>query len=515
MSTYDDSNISFFKMKYLQLDKYIKPFKIQNGKFITKITYNTSIVHIGNNLFLYAIRVSVIETNKNQKVIPGNSNLCKKPFSIGNNFMWNNWNFMGKVNKNFKLREYTKFLIGNHNENFFYVPKNKFILNDKIKNDILLKKINKGVIFLTDVRLQKIGNFIYIYSLNLQTNYKCSISNSKIIFVDVDKNKLSNGKNLSVVDIISINDSNLMIYMDWFYINGKYGPGIYYVKRPIFSNSIQEIKLQYNSIPFNHNYVLNGMGSTSTKDLLYIDNNKLNKNYGITPLFSFGTPHILYKSFDENYYIGVGHIKIHSDIDDYIYKNNSNIQSFRNNLYEDFENYFGEIYIRHKGSNKPSNCKGFIYMMYFYLIDTTFTKMLISDSYLPINLDYELDYRFSLIFPMGLELYNDRLIVSAGEGDFYSVIMEFNVEEIIKVCKHNVRFLNMNNYNYKLLLIYQNECFIDSSFYNIIKRIKPSFTPIKKLGKESYNKDALNKKIVLISLFFIIFVIIFMLLLFI
>ena len=101
-------------------------------------------------------------------------------------------------------------------------------------------------------------------------------------------------------------------------------------------------------------------------------------------------------------YIAVGHIKIHSDLDKFKYKSDSNIQLFRENLYKDFKKYFNDKYIRHKGTNIVPDCEGYIYLPYFYILYNNMQNMLISDAYLPVNLDINLDYRFSLIFPMAL-----------------------------------------------------------------------------------------------------------------
>ena len=65
-------------------------------------------------------------------------------------------------------------------------------------------------------------------------------------------------------------------------------------------------------------------------------------------------------------------------------------------------------------------------------------------------------------------MYNENLIVSVGEGDYRSLIMEFNVEESINLCHHDMQELNMNIYEYKFIVIKNDNIYIDKSFENII-----------------------------------------------
>lgn len=82
------------------------------------------------------------------------------------------------------------------------------------------------------------------------------------------------------------------------------------------------------------------------------------------------------------------------------------------------------------------------YMLYFFIIYDNDTKMKMSDCYLPIS--YFTDgYKFSLIFPAGLEVIDDRVIVTAGEGDFYSVFLDFNLNEVLKLCVHDATQLDL------------------------------------------------------------------------
>lgn len=76
-------------------------------------------------------------------------------------------------------------------------------------------------------------------------------------------------------------------------------------------------------------------------------------------------------------------------------------------------------------------------------------QLLLSDSFLPllINADF---YKFSLTFPVGLIQEDDKIIVTAGDGDFYSTVFEFKISEVINLCVYNARNLDLRKYiNYE------------------------------------------------------------------
>lgn len=212
----------------------------------------------------------------------------------------------------------------------------------------------------------------------------------------------------------------------------------------------------------------------------YADNNPENKikygiNYGIMPKFSFSTPLIKkYSTIIANQYdavdlgelkMGVGHIKICSDPNQYPYEPNSNIQKFRENLYRDMKNLFGDRYIRHKGTGRAPNCYGYIYLMYFFIIILNDNKMRISDAFLPVYFDDR--YKFSLIYPMGITDVGNKIYVIAGEGDYYSVVMQFDFDNITNLCIHDVNDLDMNQYKYKIIMYKNNKVYIDETILNM------------------------------------------------
>ena len=72
--------------------------------------------------------------------------------------------------------------------------------------------------------------------------------------------------------------------------------------------------------------------------------------------------------------------------------------------------------------------------------------MYISDSYLFIDKNQK--YKFSIIFPMGLFEKNNSIVMSYGYGDYYTYLMEFNKEQLLKKITHNVKNFNINNYKF-------------------------------------------------------------------
>lgn len=459
-------------MTYLNFNKFMKDIVSSkpNDKFIA---FNTSIAKIDNNNYIYAVRYSW--SPDILKLVPGNDEKCEKTFEIGINYWWNHWNSVIR-----KFDNFTLFFIGNYEKN--NIKPLKIISSVKYKHNIL-KEIGKNEfsnsIQDNDLRIINMNNQIYLHDSDLKNIYICKLidENNYLEISNEFSADYVRGKNFGILNMYEkkiLNDTELFFrFTDWFYESGKKGAGVYLYDVPldkelIFSGAtVNQIVIKYEN-----EYILSGKGSTFTENLE--DIKLYGKNYGIMPLFSFGTPHVKYtsKKFGECF-LGVGHIKIHSDDDKYIYKQNSNIQNFRNNLYQDLKNQFGDKYIRHMGTGKAPDCYGYIYMMYFYLINNDLNKMILSDSFLPVDLDEKLEYRFSLIFPMGLTKKDEQnVLISGGEGDYYSIQMEFNIEEIENLCIHNVQKTDLNNYGYKFIVKKNKQVIVDDSFEKIIAKIK-------------------------------------------
>ncbi|AYV85806.1 MAG: hypothetical protein Satyrvirus44_1, partial [Satyrvirus sp.] len=309
-------------------------------------------------------------------------------------------------------------------------------------------------------------------------------------------------------------------YLDWFYEDGINIQG---------SDVITSVYIIKYNIPDSDGIFYKIIGTGSYVEAT--DSEKIKSyygaNYGIMPMLSFGTPHLYFGSSvissdslqyysgkeylinisyinliskavidnkDPLYGLGVGHLKIHSYENEYPYIKDSSIELFRKNLYLDMRKYFGDRYIRHFGStNLSTKCKGYIYMLYFYKL-TDFVEldsmafplnMMLSDAFLPLSLDpkekdsiFDQDYKFSLVFPMGLaQKDDDTLLVTCGEGDFYSIELEFNKNEVLDLVKHNARCLNFRKYNYYIIATYQGRVYVEDRLETIMQKIRNNELP--------------------------------------
>lgn len=378
--------------------------------------HNTSIVQLDESYFLYAVRVTHLEPFEDfPGIIPGNSVHCKYPADLdyGHNFWWNNW---AGHKPGWDL---TYFYIGDHRINSFQKLQLQEIPGK------LSSQLGVNQLYEIDVRIAKIRDRIYCYSSNLEYIYVLVYHDGILYFRTLIDRLIFRGRNLPLIDY----NKGHISTMNWFYHEGV-----------LFENYYKRQIKEY-WIPSRENFIT-GTGSYATGNPENIE--EYGANYGITPLFSFSTPHVDYN----NLQIGCGHLKIHADPINFPYLPDSNIENFRNNLYLEWKQLFGEKYVRHFGATPPPYCQGFIYMLYFYILipgEEPFKQMFISNAYLPL---LNTEYKFSLIFPLGLILTGDKLIVTAGYGDYYSVALEYNVEDVINKCYHNVQDINMHNYQY-------------------------------------------------------------------
>lgn len=469
--------------------------------------YNTSIVKIYDNVYLYAVRISwqiIRRMDDSFMIIPGNDKACNN-IEHGKNFWWNHWG-QGDISG-----EGTIFFVGNHKENNMklvqidYIPRVKLSFYDKEE----ISAANKYIFHEADLRVLKKNNQLYLHDsgpsylyklmYDSQTNIlKIQYHNFPIIKNKGDKNRaftfINEGEPSKNNEYIEYNDTYvkdlsdkdkkvnrivkftldrpILELINWYYFQAGVRFDILYTN--MTDHGFYDDRIIYRYIKYDK-FIISGQGSDDSKD----DNDKqmYGANYGIMPAFSFTTPHL---DLDIAPYgkvqLGVGHIKIHTDDLKYPYLQNSNIQIFRDNLYADYKKVFGDRYIRHKGSSKAPDCKGYIYMIYFYFLYDNNQKMKLSDSFLPLNLNPKIpdsendkDYKFSLVFPMGLEKFDsDNIIVTCGEGDFYSIALEFKLSEVINLCKYDVANLDLSKYNYYILATKNNKTYIR-------KRLQPIY----------------------------------------
>ena len=392
--------------------------------------FNISMIKVKNEYFLSAWIKTLGKFNKPFVPAVKGYHCTAKPYAKGREekdikFWWGNWSAGESMTMIFK-----------YNGKEVFDP----ICNTKVTT-----------MQSDDTRMINVDDKVYAYATDLYSislfepdkkeglQYKTTFTIEKAI----------RGKNISIYRIDHA--ENKIYAFDWFYADKGIVILIYRMNENTKRLEFDRSKVV---ITFNENYPLSGEGST-------IDNSKDFKgNTGVLPHLSFGTPFIRIKN---NIYLGVGHIKIPNDYRLYKYKDNSNIANFRKNIHENFENKYGKYYVPHYGSAafEDDPCAGYMYLMYFItyiendINDPSKNKFLISDSYLPLNLqsptEYE-KYKFTLLFPMGILHENNEIIISGGYGDFDAALFKIETKEFEKLCRHDMSDLNMNNYEYKLLI---------------------------------------------------------------
>lgn len=439
-------NLSFVKIPphfntYEPYHKYIYVVRVDNKKVHHPDQVIPSYYHLDNYT--------------SDHVIPGNGQSCPDTALLrkGQWFWWNNWDIpVGKTN--------THILIGDHTIGRYDSTLDPFLYG----GDIRIANID-GNIFLYNSDLSSVDIVLDIFKFD---HYVLELS-------PVNISSKAYGKNFVLTDVkfvVNNLDSPCIIqYLDWFYEYGVrckidyhriFEPGYirgYYIGNNPTVAVDDNFSDNYEDFAVKNPFYFRGTGSS-------IENpNDGSINWGVTPLMSFGTPLVKYGDL----YIGVGHLKIHSDPETHPYLPDSNIDKFRTYIAEYMNATYGDRYIQHFGTQtKNGRCQGYLYLIYFYILTCDYPfqhrfapvkrwkSMHISDGYLPLSnkpikdKDYDRDYKFSLYFPMGLELDGQNLIVSCGYGDYYSAFLEYDVDTVVAACKHDVSHLDFNSYQYHL-----------------------------------------------------------------
>jgi hypothetical protein len=435
-----------------------------------------------------------LEKNEIKKPIPGNSKKCINDIPKGTNFMWGNWNSMGKIvrdngkrvihditiiiKKNIITKEFAHVIMSTFNNSNLSIQQNERRFSSLIntimwdfnisKLDDKIKKIYNDKYFIivdSDIRITKLLYITYNDKpKQLDYNKYNIIYNAELkkIFI-FEKTRQENEIHIKEMLTIENEDGKnftpiVNLFGDLIFLNKFDNIGLCINKHNIQTQKKSYIYIKYK----NPKKTIHFKGSCEHK---IIDEksaiNNDDKNYMITPAFSFGTP-VVYKN---GKIYGVGHIKIHNNEKDYIYKKDSNIDIFRKNISENMKKISDKKYIPHYGTYsfvRPEECQGFIYMMYFYCFekdcffmnntnntyDVTFK---ISNAYLPINPQKE--NLFSLVFPIGAyDNDNNEMVITCGEGDFYNTEMKISFDEIDKLCIHDISDIDMNIYKYQYII---------------------------------------------------------------
>ena len=427
--------------------------------------------------------------NEIKKPIPGNSKKCTNDIPKGTNFMWGNWILKGLMNKNLVKKitgnftiiikknimtnEFTHVQITTFDGTLLRIGKSLSLINIEIwdlnisKLDDKIKKLynDKSILFTDgDMRITKLLHITYD-DKNKQLNY-----NNYFVIYDAQlknlfflKKKQENEIHIKEKLTIENEDGNnftpiVILFDDLIFLNKFDNIGLCINKHNIQTQEKSYIYIKYK----NPKKTIHFKGSCEHK--IIDEKSAINKhdiNYMITPAFSFSTP-VVYKN---GKIYGIGHVKIHNNEKDYIYKKDSNIDIFRKKILANMSKISNNIYLPHYGTYTqlfPNECQGFIYMMYFYCFekdcffmnntnntyDVTFK---ISNAYLPINPQKE--NLFSLVFPIGAyDNDNNEMVITCGEGDFYNTEMKISFDEIDKLCIHDISDINMNDYKYQYMI---------------------------------------------------------------
>ena len=493
----DVSYIANFKIRCNTKSKYSRSGITQ---FLLN---NTSACHIGDGLTIFAVKTLVLDprdiyergkteedenlshvhndvkhTIGNYLSIPGNFDRECGELNLGKLFIWNRWQSPGSI------RGKNVFFLHRNNEN---------VVEDLILTDLEEKPIDTHG---ADFRIFPLNeNEILIYD-DLSKIYVCSLEQlaSGKLYVTYQLKFLmpmggpttSACKNCSMIKANYQKDENgnlktTFLYVDWFYAKGvklveaecEYEVRVFPEGREIYDEEIGDIKFAKSEIiqkrqdlkeifimydaPFKN---LIGEGSHLTCE--ETDKLKYGRHYGMAPGFSFSTPlQKIGEDDDHENFLGVGHSKIRNG-SHFPYKPFSKIAKAKEYIHEKLSKMFGLNYKIHYGSSTGTSCVGYIYLMYFYIVRIPKSKdlhfeMTISDSFLPIDtreLGNDNRYKFSLIFPMGLIVEKSRIVVTAGDGDYRSVILTFNKENVLKMARqHDVKRMDLHNYKYELLFV--------------------------------------------------------------
>lgn len=383
--------------------------------------YNPSVVKIKNNLIVSARVFNLNDTTK--KIVPGNAN--DSTLEKGDNFPWSfGWQKLWDHGS-----EGTLFFIGDETS---------------LEFNLLFPDIPyKDIITAVDIRLFNTNGTIFAYASH---HSKFAFKMSCIGFGDdywtfevSDQihnyfigSAIKDRKNWSM---INLDDKGSFDCLFWYTSKGVISFKSYMTLSQVH---VDNAALNYED----QRWPLHGHGSCVKTSHAHLSG----ENACIMPWLSFSTPTIKI----DNLHLGVGHAKI-ENLDEFCYQEGSRIENFRCEHQAVLKKKFGDDFIRHYR---------FSYLIYFYI--TTIengkpTDFFISDFLLPIDLSTksQFKYKFSLAFATGI-YHNedtDKIVVSTGLGDFYPALLEFDANEIIDSCYHNVQKLNLKDVHYKLLVI--------------------------------------------------------------
>lgn len=383
--------------------------KLQPHQFIKKNDgFNMSMLRnpLNDQQLLVAVRfLGTPSAYFGEEVIPGNfSNQYVAPQvvdKIGKNFFWNRWLdqlidntiiFMTDLQFN-PIESYQPLVI------------------------CLTTIINGCSYTYSDIRLIASDNKIFLHNGNVSEIYQVKLdsngSNSRIM-ISLKKNRVDGlltktdvcsstktyDKNWSFLKI----ENNTILFLDWF--RDKH---VTVSVVPLNSSVCSTLKL----IEMKGD-VIEGIGND------------------FSPMFSFGTPSL---QINDSFY-GCGHLKI---IRSKKYKSEK-LMKMQSTLIE-----------RNLQSKTHINHNSYTYCIFYYRLDWSEKRMLISDGFLYISKSDDRPYTFNINFPLGLILIEDSFLLSYGYGDYYNVILQQSIDDFNQKVKHDVSSFSYSAYDYHVV----------------------------------------------------------------
>lgn len=470
-------------------------FNLSCGTRYFKIKKNDNDIY---NLFNVRFHMSKIrfetkddEFGELKTMIPGNmycetndTNTNTNNNINGYDFFWNNWSeivnlsyyFIGKVDDKGNIDEIQKIYIDGQDNRIIYLKTinsdNKkvwvYLLcpriyhNDKFKIIMITKYFTGGFVYkiinldiLNENKHECVrksdSNMPYYESEYIKYNKDFDII--KIHFLRFFENNCITGVNLKFIIPNNKTIEKYLFFTEEYPNLIKLIDDIYGSNQKIKYNALEhimkEIEKAKDKLPLQYFYELLNCELFECRDdekEFKINNNYINgiyKKNGLinSPLFSFGSPFI---NMNDGYFLSVGHIKIPvADNDEIKCDPECKMVTIRDKIKKILSELFNDEYKMHLSHY----CKiGYHYLSYFMIWDRNTNEFYISDFFMPI--DFNDRYHFSLIFTSGIydipilsedyEYIGSNIIITSGEGDYYSSVMKFRYDDIFKACTHNI-----------------------------------------------------------------------------
>lgn len=314
-----------------------------------------------------------------------------------------------------------------------------------------------------DARIINIKNTYYItYNRFVNENNTTYVKMFKRkIFINLTNNIFYLGK-----EFIMSNVSNKRVEKNWILFHNKYINDINNMSEIYDNDSNDNGDFISNS---SSNLISNNNNNTDTSndniDILYgingnfsiIHNDKIMgynvkilsdiiKYYKNEIYFSLSTPCIEYEIHNETMFLSLGHVKINHKID----YGNSPFEKFLDSI-----NYNNNTKINKHGK--------YIYFMFFFVFDKNYTLKYISNAFIPSD-EHNSHLPYLLVFPTNITKYNEKYLISYGEGDIKCKLLflskktiDSHLIPIDKIQPETFNFVFLKNNKKVVVLGYFNE----------------------------------------------------------